>query len=116
LSCANWARSKSHALLGAEDFDGVKAHGAAGGKITGQECHGHQEERHSEKGGGVGSADAVEQAGHKAREGQSAGDAQRDSSEDELHSLANEEAEDIARVSAESETYTDLAGAPADAE
>src|SRR5215469_6600895 len=88
-------------LLITQRNHGVDAHGAARGNVRGEECDGEKQERHGGERQRVGCVDAVEHRGYKARDANRRGDADSHADEHEKNSLADDELQQIATLSAE---------------
>src|SRR5256885_1551992 len=86
----------------------IDLRGASGRHVAGQEGDAYEQQRDEREDGRVGGADAIEQAGQYARQGERGADADADARERERHALPDDEAQHVARLRAQSHAHADL--------
>ncbi len=110
-SCSLADLSTHCSLFVTQGDHGIGAHGAARGNVAGHEGDGQQQNRHGRKCERVGCSDAEEFTGKNARERKGRGEADGEAQNRKHETLAQNEAQNIARLSSKSHANADFVSA-----
>src|ERR1700675_2669262 len=102
---------RAEALVIAEGGEGIDAHGAAGGDVTGQKGDDGHQESDAQESERIGGADAIEFAGQETREDQGSGEAEDDAGKRRPCAFLHDKPKNIATLRAESDADANFAGA-----